>query len=164
MTALFISLLTNRPKSDHPQGHRKGEGYHCFRPRHYNTDDDKTLWYRCQPCQKTSHHPNRGQYFHRSESQPSSLLSDCDNPRLAGPTSSAAPAARCHPSSPARPAKTGYGLVDWDIYTHSSQGATCEKHHLLHHGREILFFISCCSSSSELSNGHGVFRASKQKI
>lgn len=31
-------------------------------------------------------------------------------------------------------------------------------------GRIFIFFNSCCSSSSELSNGHGVFRASKQKI
>lgn len=77
----FHQSFTKRSKRDHPQGHRKGKGYHCSRPRHYNTDDDKTIWQRCQQCQKTSHHPNQGQYFDCSESQPSSLLSQCDNPQ-----------------------------------------------------------------------------------
>lgn len=136
ITTLFISLFTNRPKSNHPQGHRKGKGYHCSRLRHYNTDNDKTVWYRWQQCQKTSHHPNWGQYFHCSESHPSSLLSGCDNPRLAAPASSAASSVPCHPSSPACSANTGYSLPDWDIYTHNSQEATCDKHHLGDHGRE----------------------------
>lgn len=137
ITVLFISLFTNRPKSDHPQGHRRGKSYHCSRPRHYDTDDDKTIWYRCQQCQKTSHYPNQGQYFHCSESQPSSLLSDCDNPQLAGPTRSTASSVHCHSSSPARFAKTGYSLLDWDIDTHNSQEATCDKQRIVDHGGEI---------------------------
>lgn len=74
--------------------------------------------------------------FHRSESHPSSLLSGCDNPRLAAPASSAASSVPCHPSSPACSANTGYSLPDWDIYTHNSQEATCDKHHLGDPGRE----------------------------
>lgn len=77
----FHYSFSKRLKRDHPQDHRKGKGYHCSRPRHYNTDDDRTIWQSCQQCQKTSHHPNQGQYFDCSESQPSSLLSHCDNPQ-----------------------------------------------------------------------------------
>lgn len=136
ITALAIGLFTNGAKRDHSQGHRKGKGYHCFRPRHYNTDNGKTICYRCQQCQKTRHRPNQRQYFRCSESQPSSLLSDCDNSQLAGPNRSAASLVYCHSSSPACFAKAGYSLVDWGIHSHNSQEAPCAKQHITDHGGE----------------------------
>lgn len=80
----FHQSFTKRSEWDNPQCHRKGKGYH--------TDDDKTVWQRCQQCQKTSHHPHQGQYFDCSEASPAPC---CHTVTIPSPVSFQLPTVLC---------------------------------------------------------------------